>query len=191
MIGRASTHGLAKEIPIRLIYSTNRLLHIPRGTAVAECSVIPKYPEIPRYSESPSSTDLQFRSTFVEQDEIPANFPKVLKPLVQNMSVDNPGKRKRIISILDEYREAFSLNGELGFTNRFLHRINTGDDTPIKQQPRRLPLFTAGEADQCMDEMKKAGVIVPCDGEDTEWASPIVLMKNPVGLQDFVLIFAD
>jgi len=29
-----------------------------------------------------------------------------------------------------------------------------------------------------MEEMKKAGIIVTCDGDDTEWASPIVLVKK-------------
>jgi len=130
MIARASTDGLAEDIPIRLLNSTTRPLQLARVTAVAECSVIPKYPELPQYSESQSTADLQVRSTVAEQDEFPTKFPEVLKLLVQNTSVDTPGQRKRLISILDEYREAFSLNGELGFTNLFLHQINTGDATP-------------------------------------------------------------
>jgi len=103
--------------------------------------------------------------------------------------VDIPDQRKRLISILYKYREAFSLQGELGYTNIVLHRIDTGDATPIKQQPRRLPLFAAGVADQCMEEMKKAGVIVPCNGEDTEWASPIVLVKKSDGTTRFCVDF--
>jgi len=40
-----------------------------------------------------------------------------------------------------------------------------------------------------MEEMKKAGVIVTCDGEDTEWASPIVLVKKSDGSTRFCVHF--
>jgi len=109
--------------------STTRFLHLPRGTAVAECSVIPKYPELPQDSESQSTADLQVRSTVAEQDEFPAISlgSEAISPIYTGRY---PRPKKRLISIFDEYRVAFSLNGELGFTNLFLHRINTGDATP-------------------------------------------------------------
>jgi len=93
MIARASTDGLAEDNSIRLLNSTTRPLHLPRGTAVAEFSVIPKYPELPQDSGSQSTADLQVRSTVAKQDEFPAKFPEVLKPLVQSTSVDTPGQR--------------------------------------------------------------------------------------------------
>jgi len=40
-----------------------------------------------------------------------------------------------------------------------------------------------------MVEMKEAGVIVPCDEEETEWASPIVLVKKKNGSWRFCIDF--
>jgi len=121
--------------------------------------------------------------------DLPRDFPEVMKPLVQNVDVDTPEQKSRLVDILYRHQEAISLREELVHTDLVYHRINTGDATPVKQPPRRLPLFAAPEADKCMAEMKEAGVIVPCDGEETEWASPIVLVKKKNGTWRFCIDF--
>jgi len=98
-------------------------------------------------------------------------------------------KRTKLVEILSQYREAFSLHGELGRTKIVTHRINTGEAMPIKQQPRRLPLFAGEEADKCMKEMLNSGAIDPCNDEETGWASPIVLDKKKDGSWRFCVDF--
>jgi len=105
------------------------------------------------------------------------NFPEVLKPLVLDTPVENEQQRQTLIDTLYEHRESFSLHGELGFTTTVTHSILTGDAAPIRQAPRRMALFAAGEAGKCMKEMKDGGFIQPCTAE-SEWASPIVLVRK-------------
>jgi len=113
--------------------------------------------------------------------ERPLDFPEALKPLVLDTPIANKEQRQTLVDLLYRAREAFSLHGELGFTTAVTHRIPTGDAAaPIRQAPRRLPLFAAEETDKNMDEMARDGHIKPCL-EETEWASPIVLVRKKDG----------
>jgi len=171
-------------------------MNLPKITAVGDCVIFPKIPEIRpgvEWDFPKVSVDIPVSSTAVEvnsQPDVdpPQDFPEVLKPLVQNTTVDTLVQKSRLV---DTYRhkEAFSLQGELGHTDLVYHRINTGDAIPIKQPPRRLALFAGPEVNKCMAEMKEAGVIVPCDVEDREWVSPIVLVKKKNGSCRFCIDF--
>ena len=57
------------------------------------------------------------------------------------------------------------------------HRIDTGDATPIRQPPRRLPL-SKEEAQKAVQDMSNQGVIQPLQ---SAWSSPVVLVKKKDG----------
>ena len=118
--------------------------------------------------------------------EWPPDFPEVLKPLVLDTPVASKEQHQTLVDLLYKEREAFSLHGELGFTTAVTHRIPTGDAAPIRQAPRRLPLFAAEEADKNMEEMARGGYMKPCL-EETEWASPILLVKKKDGSWHFCI----
>jgi len=66
LIARSDCDGLAEEIPIHLINPTNRPWHLPRGTALAELSVIPRPPpELPQVI-LPSQSEINVGSTVAE-----------------------------------------------------------------------------------------------------------------------------
>jgi len=91
-------------------------------------------------------------------------------------------ERSEIANLVYDRRAAFSLNGEIGHITNFEHRIPIGTAAPIKQCPYRLPLWGAETVENCLNEMLRAKVIVPCEpGEETEWASPVVLVKKRDG----------
>ena len=137
LVARAEVHELADDLPVGIWNPTTRTMNLPQGTAVAECVVLPKLPEVQTGDVNPQP-----------EMDLPRDFPEVLKPLVQNVDVDTPEQKSRLVDILYRHQEAFSLRGELGHTDLVYHRINTGDATPVKQPPRRLPLFAGPEADK-------------------------------------------
>jgi len=194
LIARSECDGLAEEIPIHLINPSNRPLHLPRGTALAEFSVIPRPPPDLSQDILPSQSEINVGSTVAEDAAqlklgLPLDFPDALQHLVQKTALDTQEQRTKLVEILSRHREAFSLHGELGHTKIVTHRINTGEAMPTKQQPRRLPLFAGEEADKYMKEMLNSEVIVPCNDEETEWASPIVLVKKKDGSWRFCVDF--
>ena len=66
-------------------------------------------------------------------------------------------------------------DGELGHTTLVQHTIDTGDNHPIKQPPRRLPVAQREIADKEVEKMLLKGFIEPCD---SPWVSPIVLVAK-------------
>jgi hypothetical protein len=46
-------------------------------------------------------------------------------------------------------------SGEYGRTDKDFHWIDNGDDRPIRQPPRRLPLAKQGEVNGMLKDMKK------------------------------------
>ncbi|GFQ89070.1 retrovirus-related Pol polyprotein from transposon 297 [Trichonephila clavata] len=73
--------------------------------------------------------------------------------------------------LIDEYEELFSCtSGDLGRTKLAQHRIETGNHSPIKQNPRRLPIAKTTEVKDLLRDMQERDVIEP---SSSSWASPI------------------
>ncbi|GFQ93609.1 retrovirus-related Pol polyprotein from transposon 17.6, partial [Trichonephila clavata] len=78
--------------------------------------------------------------------------------------------------LIDEYEELFSCtSGDLGRTKLAQHRIETGNHSPIKQNPRRLPIAKTTEVKDLLRDMKERDVIEP---SSSPWASPIVNLRR-------------
>ncbi|GFQ91611.1 transposon Ty3-I Gag-Pol polyprotein [Trichonephila clavata] len=64
--------------------------------------------------------------------------------------------------LIDEYEELFSCtSGDLGRTKLAQHRIETGNHSPIKQNPRRLPIAKTTEVKDLLRDMQERDVIEP------------------------------
>ena len=60
--------------------------------------------------------------------------------------------------------------------------VDTGDHEPIRQKGYRLPFSKRQQAEQCINEMLRDGVIRP---SDSPWASPITLVPKKDGTTRF------
>ncbi|CAC5409281.1 Retrovirus-related Pol polyprotein from transposon 297 [Mytilus coruscus] len=60
---------------------------------------------------------------------------------------------------------------DLGRTNLVRHTINTGNNAPVKQPPRRIPIYMREEADRHIDDMLEHEVIEPADVDASELRS--------------------
>jgi len=72
----------------------------------------------------------------------------------------------------------------LGRTNVVKHRIDTGDERPVKQPPRRLPLAKREEAEQEVQRMLDHNIIEP---SQSAWSSPVVLVTKSDGSLRFCI----
>jgi len=73
-----------------------------------------------------------------------------------------------------EFSDVFSTaKQDLGRTDLVHHSINTGNQDPIKQAPRQLPIHYKQEVGNLLEEMQQQGVIEP---SNSPWASPVVLV---------------
>ncbi|CAK1603696.1 unnamed protein product [Parnassius mnemosyne] len=78
--------------------------------------------------------------------------------------------------LLLKYANVFSSNeADIEKTGLVQHKINTGQELPIRQRPRRLPVAREKEVETMIEGMVKDGVIEP---SSSPWCSPVVLVKK-------------
>ena len=109
--------GTERKVTLHVRNQSKAKIMLPVGTAIAECVVLP------------------------DQATVEEEFPSGLQHLVDSAEVDTEEQREKLRSLLCEYRDVFSLNGEIGCTDVIEHGIPTGDAAPVKHPLRRLPIF--------------------------------------------------
>jgi hypothetical protein len=109
-------------------------------------------------------------------EEMPPHLTALYKESIEGLSA---AETKQVKDLLLEYADVFSSGPEdLGHTGLVKHHISTGDATPIKQPPRRMPLSLREEAKKAVEEMIQHKVIEPAKGP---WSSPVVLVRKKDG----------
>lgn len=93
-----------------------------------------------------------------------------------------PSERRRAEEFIRKESGAFVCDGITGQTDLVKHSINTGNCTPIKQKPRRVPLAKREEVQKLIDEMLLEGVI---EESCSPWSSPVVIVKKKDGSSRF------
>ena len=84
---------------------------------------------------------------------------------------------------LAEHHDVFSLEeGERGETGLTQLEIDTGDATPVKQPPRRMPFVVRQEVAKHLKQMQQSGVIQP---SSSPWSSPVVIVRKRDGTHRF------
>ena len=77
-------------------------------------------------------------------------------------------------ALIGEFSDVFAMdNFELGCTEEVMHSIDTGDQPPVRQLPRRIPFALRGKVTEMVSEMLEHDLIQP---SKSPWASPIVLV---------------
>ncbi len=69
-------------------------------------------------------------------------------------------------------------SNDLGHTSVVKHKINTGNNQPVKQRPRRPPFAFADEESKIIQNQLKTNVIRE---SSSEWASPLVYVRKRDG----------
>ncbi len=83
-----------------------------------------------------------------------------------------------LIALLSEHQEVFAvIDDDLGKFSALQHSIDSGMAKPVRQPVRRTPLGFWNEETH-LKKMLEAGIVVP---SSSEWASPIVLVRNKDG----------
>ncbi len=85
-------------------------------------------------------------------------------------------EKQQVKQVLGEFEELF--RDTIGQTNIAHHKIDTGDNPPIRQRARRVPYAFHEESNKQIEDMLGKGIISP---STSPWASPIVLVRKKSG----------
>lgn len=122
----------------------------------------------------------------VEERDLNRPLPDHLKPMVDRFSPElSPSERNQATDLVVEYEDIFqSPSGEIGQTKIVEHRINTGDEHPIRIPARRISPSQKVVVEQELDKMLRDGIIQP---SNSPWAAPVVLVTKKDGSVRFCI----
>ena len=154
-------------IPGRMVNLTNEPRQIPSGIEVATCEPVERiaYPSSDTHHEP------------ISPDE---GLPEHLKDLyLQNANGLTDNQQHQSCNLLLEFQDIFCRGPhDLSQTGVTKHQINTGDASPVCQNPCRLPFVQWEEAFKAVEGMHAQGIIEPFA---RPWASLVVLVKKKDG----------
>ncbi|MCG8076676.1 MAG: reverse transcriptase family protein [Candidatus Thiodiazotropha taylori] len=166
MVARSLSYCKGKT-PVRLMNLSAEPQVLNRGTNIATCSPIAEVYKVKKMI-----------------DDTTGNVPKHLKDLYdRTITGMNNEQRQEVAQLLCKYSNVFSeSDDDIGRTGIIKHKIPTGMNRPIKQQPRRIPVHMNKEVDEQIDKMLQDKIIQP---SKSPWASCIVMVMKKDGSNRF------
>lgn len=141
-----------RSYPIRLVNTTSRDFTLKKGNVIAQ-----------------AEDDVEVQEATDLDDQVWDSTPA-------DDTINVPEKyRQAVETLLAKYEICASSDMELGRTNLIKLKIETGENTPFRQRPYRVPLAKRDVIDRQVEEMLKAEVITECH---SPWCSPVVLVKK-------------
>ena len=109
-----------------------------------------------------------------------------VEKLIQDVDVQvTEAEQQKLRELLCEYRDVFSMSDlDLGTAAVVQHRIDTGNNHPVRQPLRRQPLTYIDVIDSQTQALLDAQVIEPAA---SEWSSNVVLVKKKDGSMRFCI----
>ncbi|XP_046435631.1 uncharacterized protein LOC124187364 [Neodiprion fabricii] len=112
--------------------------------------------------------------------------PSYLTELFTRSSRDlDIAQTNSLVCLFNDFKETFAKDSaDIGRCTIAKHSIDVGNNAPIKQAARRLPLNGRREVEKLVEDMRTADVIEP---SSSPWASPIVLVNKKDGSKRFCI----
>ena len=171
-VARAIVDPKRCVIPLRLLNLKDNHVSIPRNQTVATIEPLPVEPatiDVAGFSES--------------EEEVSDEKRENLRTLANSVTGLTSQEKAELFELLLEYANLFAWSlDDFGRTSKIKHRINTGQNQPIRQQARRIPPAKRDEVQSLLDQMLEKEVI---QRSASPWASPVVLVKKKDGSTRF------
>ena len=108
-------------------------------------------------------------------EDVPSYLQETYKDGSQNLS---PTQQVQFKNCLIKNQRVFARPGEYGRTSLGTHKITLTDETPIKEPPRRVPLFKRHILEKEVNRLEKEGFI---EKSDSPWSAQTVLVQKKDG----------
>ena len=97
----------------------------------------------------------------------------------------NEDEKRQLLVFLGKHRNIFANDiSEIGCTDKYFHRIHTGDAQPVRSFPWKPSPATAAEMDRQVVEMERYDIIEP---SNSAWSPPVCLCKKKNGKYRFTV----
>ena len=135
-----------KTVPVRIANTTTNEIELPKGCKLAEfCPILEQ--------EAVANNKVPVNCNAVQADNLGQKIDSRLDAGLSN------SEKQQVKQVLGEFKELFS--GTIGQTNIAHHKIDTGDNPPIRQRGRRMPYAFREESNKQIEDMLDNGIISP------------------------------
>lgn len=154
---------------VRVVNLEDHEVQIKEGDVVGRCE---EAVWMRKCQSTPSSGAAKAKNSFAVSE--------LLEGCKSNLTYSQNVKAK---NLLQRFADVFSSQeGDLGRTSLVQHKIDTGNEGPIRQRARRIPIAKEREVQDMLEDMKKNKIIEP---SASPWCSPVVLVKKKDGSTRF------
>ena len=183
LTGLITEEGLLPREKEPELFITNPGTHpicLEKGQYVGDISAIDWVQQIEDSSDDNPSTVYHLAN---QETAITERHHRLLQLLESGCWNIPPEAKHQLQSLVVQFEDVFAVeDSELGRAHDVTHTINTEDNPPIKQRPRRVPFALRDEVARMVDKMLEQGVIQP---SKSPWGSPIVLVAKKDGTTRF------
>ena len=169
LMGKMVVDPSGGTVPVRVVNLQDRPNTLYGNSIIATCEPVSSVVE-PQNSNVHSTSGCTRKIKTVNN-----SLPDHMKGLWESMRGElNAEQQNRALDLLIKYSGVFAKSKhDLGHTTIVKHCIETGDATPVRLRPYRLPLSKRTEAVAEVQRMEQAGLIEP---SNSPWAAPVVLV---------------
>ena len=129
-----------KTLPVRIANTTSNEIKLPKGCKLAEfCPLIEE--------EAVANTKFPANCNAMQTDNLVQKIDAHLDTDLSN------AKKQQVKQVLSEFEELFS--DTIGQTNIAHHKIDTGDNPPIRQRARRMPYAFCEESNKQIGHVRQ------------------------------------
>ena len=163
LVARTLLPNRANDLPVRIVNTTQEPMKLHKNTVISTLKQLQPVSEQPQQEGAPNDETRDIIASLIEN--VDRSVPEDVKGQLREM--------------LQRYSTVFSRDEwDLGWTDRVTHKIDVGENKPIRQQLRRYPPSHMEAIDQHLSDMLRQNVIEPAN---SPWASNIVLAKKKDG----------
>ncbi|CAG2197901.1 unnamed protein product [Mytilus edulis] len=156
LVARSIVHPEMYNIPLRIINMNKEPCTLYKGTIIATCNKVDE--EDIQTSEFVNSV-AGGQAIVNKGRQLPDYLHEVFESNQANLDKD---QKEKFRDLLIEYSDIFSKSSEdIGLTDLVEHTINTGNNPPVRQRPRRIPLARMKDAEAEIQKMVKQDIIEP------------------------------
>lgn len=107
--------------------------------------------------------------------EVPEHLSQTFEKGCINLNEDQKEDFKRFLC---RNHQCFARPGEVGRTHLGMHKINLEDNKPIREPPRRVPLYKRQALEEEIQKLEERGLI---EKSSSPWSSQIVMVQKKDG----------
>lgn len=175
LVARIAVDMSAPSVPVRVFNPCDESVTIHKHSTMG---ILNPIDEIKYFKSDKEVAHSVFHESEVQHEpELVNNVPDHLIDLYTRSieGLDND-EQSRLRALLIEYSDVFAKDSnDIGHTDVVKHHIDTGDEPPVRQRPRRLPQTQVDELRKQIDDLRKRNIIRE---SNSNWGSNVVLVKK-------------